>query len=156
MEIRKATNEDLPQILEVQKKAFLTEAEIYNNYNLQPLLQTLEELEQEYKLKNKTFLVLLDDKKIIASVRAEIMDKICSVQKLVVLPEFHNRGIGKLLMNELEKRFSYVKKFELFTGEKSVKNIEFYKKLGYMITRKGYYMDEIHKVFMEKENQGVV
>jgi hypothetical protein len=56
MEIKKAALEDLPGILELQKLAYLSEAKLLNDYTIQPLMQTLEELENE---DNK--LIILDD-----------------------------------------------------------------------------------------------
>jgi len=49
MEIIKADFEDLPKILDLQKLAYLSEAKIHNNYSIQPLLQTLDELEMEFE-----------------------------------------------------------------------------------------------------------
>jgi len=43
-----------------------------------------------------------------------------------------NQGIGTILMKEIEKCFT-PKRFELFVGSKSGKNIYLYQKLGYSI-----------------------
>ena len=70
MEIIKAKFEDLPKILILQKLAYLSEAKIHNNYSIQPLLQTLEELETEFE--KSIILKLVEDEKseIIGSIRA--------------------------------------------------------------------------------------
>lgn len=150
MQIRKATYKDLSAILILQKEAFLQEAEIYNDYTIQPLKETQQEIENDFSKENKYFFIIEKNEQIIAAVRAEIDNNLCSVQKLIVKPEFQNKGLGKLLMNTIEDNFRNIKKFILFTGEKSEKNISFYTKLGYQIVRKGKYLDNIHKVFMEK------
>jgi hypothetical protein len=70
MEIEKATFEDLSKILDLQKLAYLSEAKLHNNYFIQPLTQTLEELENEV---NKYIILKLVDKEnneIIGSIRA--------------------------------------------------------------------------------------
>ena len=45
MEIIKVNFEDLPKILDLQKLAYLSEAKIHTNYSIQPLSQTLDEIE---------------------------------------------------------------------------------------------------------------
>ncbi|WP_226991728.1 hypothetical protein [Paenibacillus sabinae] len=42
MLIMQAEEADLEEILELQRKAFVVEAAIYNDYTIQPLRQTLE------------------------------------------------------------------------------------------------------------------
>jgi len=68
-QIEKAVFEDLPKILNLQKLAFLNEAKLLNNFSIQPLMQTQEELENEFA---KSIVLKLEDesKKIIGSVRA--------------------------------------------------------------------------------------
>jgi len=42
MKIGDATVADAEHILELQKLAYISEAEIYNDYNIPPLIQTLQ------------------------------------------------------------------------------------------------------------------
>ena len=152
MIIRDAQRDDMAELLQLQKTAFISEAELYENFNIQPLIQTLDELIMEYEDSNKYFIVLMKENRIIGSVRAEIKDDICFIQKLIVHPDYQKKGYGKMLMNEIETKFKKYKKFQLFTGEKSDHNIRFYSKLGYRVVGKRKYIDDIHMVFMEKEN----
>ena len=122
---------DLEEILALQKLAYLSEAEIYNDFSIPPLLQTIEDIKSEYAY--KTFLKAVDSGKIIGSVRANLQDGTCYIGKLIVHPDFQNRGIGTALMNSIENCFKGCKRYDLFTGKKSVKNIYLYNKLGYMI-----------------------
>ncbi len=46
--ISKANREDVEEILYMQKCCYLTEAEIINNYNIPPLMQTIEEINQDF------------------------------------------------------------------------------------------------------------
>jgi GNAT superfamily N-acetyltransferase len=46
--------------------------------------------------------------------------------------KLQNRGIGTLLMKAVEQYFVLeVKRYELFTGHKSIGNLHLYQKLGY-------------------------
>lgn len=47
MMISKVEKADLKEILELQYRAYRSEAEIYNDYTIQPLVQTMDELELE-------------------------------------------------------------------------------------------------------------
>ncbi len=56
-------------------------------------------------------------------------------------------------MNEIEMCFKNkgINKYELFTGEKSQKNIYLYQKLGYKIFKKEKMNDNINIVYMKKQ-----
>jgi len=147
--IDRASTSDFPSILEIQKKAFLSEAFFYQNFNIQPLTQTLEEIEEECK--EKIVLKAFIDGKIVGSIRANAFENSCWVNKLVVLPEFQRRGIGEKLLRKIENYFPKVEKFTLATGSKSASNIRLYEKLGYKIDRKETFHDGVEAVVMEKE-----
>jgi len=149
MVIEKAEFKDLNKILELQKMAFQEEAQIYDQFHIPPLTQTLENIQEEFR--QKTFLKALENNRIIGSVRANIKDNTCYIGRLIVHPEFQNQGIGGILMSEIEKLFSHAKRFELFTGNKSEKNIYLYKKLGYRIIKESDGDKDIKLVFMEKK-----
>jgi ribosomal protein S18 acetylase RimI-like enzyme len=151
MIITEALSIDLPEILDLQKSAFLENAIRYNDANIQPLMQTLQEIEIEFN--EGLFLKAEDDSKIIGSVRAYSKDNVCYIGKLIVHPQYQNRGIGKKLMNEIEKRFNSVLRYELFTGSKDEKNIFLYTKLGYKIFEQRTIKDNLVLVFMEKMNR---
>ena len=148
MEITNAKFEDLSKILELQKLSYLSEAEIYNNYSIQPLLQTLDELEKEFE--KSTILKLLDDNnEIIGSIRSYEENNRVYIGKLIVNPDCQNRGFGTKLLYAIEKIFPN-KTYELFTGSKSEKNLYLYKKLGYKEFKREMVADNLEIIFMEK------
>ncbi|MDR0232728.1 MAG: GNAT family N-acetyltransferase [Dysgonamonadaceae bacterium] len=130
--ISRAKFEDLIDILNIQKEAFLSEAELYNCYDVEPLNQTLESI--QYDFNDYLFLKAEYHDEIVGSVKIKNHGDYCYVGKLIVSPKFQNKGIGRKLMTELGKIFPDIKKYELFTGEKSIKNIKLYESLGYQIT----------------------
>lgn len=147
--IQRVKEQDLESILNLQKKAFTEVAELMNKYDLPPLLQSIEELRNEYQ--NSIVLKYLsEDKKIIGSVRGFVdNDKICHIGKLIVDPNFQNQGIGKALMYEVEKYFPSCEKYVLFTGDETPNTVHLYKKLGYYITGKQN-MGGVNMFLMEK------
>ena len=96
MEVEKATISDAEEILSLQKLAYQSEAEIYNDFNIPPLVQTLEEIKKDFGI--QFLLKAVMDEKIIASVRAHTKEGTCYIGRLIVHPDFQNQGIGTKLM----------------------------------------------------------
>ncbi|MEL6720027.1 MAG: GNAT family N-acetyltransferase, partial [Bacteroidota bacterium] len=76
----------------------------------------------------------------------------CYIGRLIVHPTFQNLGIGYSLVNAIEQHFKHCKKYELFTGHKSEKNLYLYNKLGYKSIREQQVDDGLTLVFLEKQN----
>ena len=148
MIIQKVLQTDLAEILALQKHCYLQEAAIYDDYNLPPLLQTITSIEADFK--QQVFLKVVLHKQIIGSVRASLEDKTCKIGRLIVHPDFQNQGIGKRLMEAIEKEFLAANRFELFTGLLSSKNLAFYKKLGYQAFKRQVIHTGLELVFLEK------
>ncbi|MFX1396735.1 MAG: GNAT family N-acetyltransferase [Promethearchaeota archaeon] len=147
-EIRLAEEDDLEEILYLQKTAYQSQAEIHNDYNIAPLHQTIEEIKQEFL---KTIVLkAIKNNKIIGSVRAFQDKGTCYIGRLMVHPEYQNQGIGTLLMEKIENYFSYIDRFELFTGYKSKKNLYLYQKLGYTIFKSEKVSENLKHLFLEK------
>lgn len=151
MIIKKAEFSDLEKILLLQKLAYKSEAELYEDFSIPPLVQTLKEVEEEFE--NHVFLKVVENEKIIGSVRAVLIDpKTCYIGKLIVHPEFQNRGIGTELIREIERIFKDCEKFELITGHKSKKNLKLYKKLGYKEFKTERLTENLNLLYLEKIN----
>ena len=148
MKILQATISDAEEILGLQKLAYRIEAERYNNYSISPLMQTLEEIKDQFN--DQIFLKAVVENMIVGSVRAHEENGTCYIGKLAVHPEMQNKGIGTELMHEIEKYFKTIR-FELFVGSKSENNIHLYKKLGYRIFKAGKYeCGDIEIQYMER------
>ena len=148
MNIVKASMEDAPALLELQKLAYRSEAVLYNDFSIPPLVQTLDGLKEEFS--TKTILKAVHDDQLVGSVRGWEKNAACFIERLVVHPDFQGRGIGTGLMNELEGCFPGARRFELFTGHKSERNIRLYGKLGYRVFKHQRVTDTLSFTFMEK------
>ena len=127
--ICEASEQDAAEILAVQKLAFHGQSVLYNDFTLPPLTQTREELVRDFK--THAFLKALSDGKIVGSVRGCVEGDTCFISRLIVHPDYQSRGIGKKLMHAIESKFSNARRYELFTGHKSEKNLALYTRLGY-------------------------
>lgn len=145
--ISQANVEDAPQILALQRLAFQSEAALYDDYAIPPLTQTLEQLEGEFE----THLILkaVMDARIIGSVRGCMKEASCYIGRLMVHPDYQERGIGKRLMAAIEAQMD-ADRFELFTGDRSAANLKFYHALGYREISRAQSAPKISMVCLEK------
>lgn len=134
-QIGKSEISDAEEILKIQKLAYQIEAKRYNNYDIAPLKQALEELKSQFK--THIILKAVLDGKIIGTVRAHEENGTCYVGRLAVHPDMQSQGIGTALMKEIEKLYN-PKRYELFVGSKSDNNLHLYKKIGYNIFKRDY------------------
>jgi ribosomal protein S18 acetylase RimI-like enzyme len=147
--ITQATKEDLPTILDIQKKAFLEVARAFHLKTLPPMEQTLNSVTTEFM--NGMILKASIANTIVGSVRAYQKTDTCYIGKLIVLPMYQNKGIGKALMQEIENQYkNIVKRYELFTGKRDPRNRHLYDQLGYKAFKTEKLNDEISFVYMEK------
>jgi GNAT superfamily N-acetyltransferase len=148
IDIFKANQNDLETILQLQKGCYMTEAEIYNDYNIPPLQQDLKSLKGEFK--NTTILKVVVNGEIVGSVRGFIDNETAYIGKLIVKNDFQNKGIGQLLLGSIESTFKDCNRFELFTGFKSLKNLYLYNKLGYKEFKRQTINESLIIIYLEK------
>jgi ribosomal protein S18 acetylase RimI-like enzyme len=148
MKISKTSRGDAEVILEIQKLAFRSEAEIYNDFSLPPLLETLDHIRTE--LETKTILKAVTQGELVGAIRAWEQDGTCHIERLFVRPGLQGKGIGTSLLQAVEKAFSKTTRFELFTGHRSERNIRLYSRLGYQVFKQERVNDKLSFVFMEK------
>jgi GNAT superfamily N-acetyltransferase len=146
--IELANENDAEEILTLQKLAFQSEAALYNDYTIPPLTQTLEDLRRE--IGTLCFLKLLRDGRIAGSVHAEQKAGTCFINRLMVHPGVQGHGLGKVLMHAIENRFPQAQRFQLATGDLSVRNLNLYHALGYREFKAQMLTDKVRMVFLEK------
>lgn len=152
IKIESATEHDLDEILFLQKRAFYGQALIYNDFSLPPLVQTIDDLKEEFGV--KSIYKVECNGKIVASIRCYIRGAVLYIEKLIVDPDFQSMGIGTQVMREIETRYSsIVDRYALFTGDKSARNIHLYEKLGYKRVRQEPTNRNYSLIYMEKSNE---
>ena len=148
--ISEADRTDLEEILKLQYLAYQSEATLFKSKDIPPLRQTLEEVEEE--LGRGTILKLVEDGRIVGSVRAYEEDGTVYIGKLMVHPDRQGRGYGSRLLSEIENIYPD-KRYELFTSTKSVGNISLYQNKGYVIYDSKVISDELEFIYMEKKGK---
>jgi GNAT superfamily N-acetyltransferase len=146
--VERASEEDAAEILDLQKLAYLSEAQIVDDFSIPPLKQTYEQILSEFK--SHVVLKVRSGDPIIASVRVcREGDTVC-IGKLIVHPDHQGQGIGSMLLRAAEDLFPNVRRYELFTGHKSERNLHLYHKYGYKPFRSVILSGNLTIVFLEK------
>ncbi|MEV3855700.1 GNAT family N-acetyltransferase [Streptomyces sp. NPDC050095] len=131
--ISAATEGDVEQILKLQYLCYQSEAQLYGDYSIEPLTQTLDSVRGE--LAGGTVLVARLGDEVVASVRGTIgADGTARINKLIVHPRMQRHGLGGRLLSAVEAELGTAgtaKHFELFTGHRSEHNLRLYRKHGY-------------------------
>jgi ribosomal protein S18 acetylase RimI-like enzyme len=154
MIITQATSADAQEILDLQKLAYQSEAALYQDYSIAPLIQTLSEITAEFH--SRHFLKAVTEGSIRGSVRAHLEDGTCYIGRLIVHPAYQNLGLGTQLMSTIEGCFPDAQRYELFTGHLSERNLSLYRQLGYVPIRREPVPEKITLVFLEKKGKSRV
>ena len=147
--IEHADKSDLEAILALQKEAYQSEAELYQDFLLPPLTQTLEGIEEDFS--TQLILKATSKGRIVGSVRAYAEEDACHIGRLVVEPAHQNKGLGSRLLKSIEARFPNATRFELFTGARSKKSLHIYHQAGYTVFRKKKISETLTLVFLAKQ-----
>jgi len=146
--VQKADTADLQEILDLQLLAYQSEALLLNNFLIPPLTQTLAELEAEFS--SGIFLKATDEKNtIIGSVRGYSDKGTLYVGKLIVHPDRQGKGIGTLLLHQIESEWPH-SRYELFTSSKSIRNINLYEQVGYRPFTEKSLSGDLTFIYLEK------
>jgi quercetin dioxygenase-like cupin family protein/ribosomal protein S18 acetylase RimI-like enzyme len=147
--IARATAADAAAIHELQRLAYRSEAELCGDWNIPPLVEPLAATERALA-EMVVLKATAAGGRIVGAVRGRMVGGTCQVGRLIVHPESQGHGLGTRLMQALEAALPQAKRFELFTGERSVRNLHLYAKLGYRAFRTEPLSPQVTVVFLEK------
>ncbi|MCL2055069.1 MAG: GNAT family N-acetyltransferase [Oscillospiraceae bacterium] len=122
--------------------------ELNNDFTIQPLTQTLDELLVEYR--KCVVLKSVENGEIIGFVRAYADGDIVYIGMLIMHLEHQGKVLEQRLHAEIEGKISR-KRFELFTSKKSQRNLHLYEKSGYKRFKEETDESGIAFVYMEKQ-----
>lgn len=158
--IERAEPSDAGEILTVQRAAYVSEAQLYGDPFIAPLIESLEQLRKA--VESAVLLKAVDGGRVVGAVRGLVADltpgttggRACVVGRLVVAPDRQGEGIGTALLDALHEQvaeeFPDVRAFDLFTGHLSDANLRLYKRLGYGETRRERVQDHLTMVHMRR------
>lgn len=133
-EVRLATYEDIPSILDITHEAFTKYAEMAGLEHIAALDETYEDVKKD--IDTKIVLIAFSDKVPVGSVRVEIFDdNTAYLSRFGVKLTSQNNGIGKSIMNLVDRIMikKGVKEIALDTGSKITSLVRFYYGRGFYI-----------------------
>lgn len=146
--IERAAPADAEALLALQRCAYQSEAELYADWTIPPLVQSLASLRGD--IATMTVLKACVDGAIVGSVRARVVDACAQIGRLIVAPERQRRGIGGQLLRAIEAALPQAARFELFTGSLSVGNLRLYQRHGYAVRETRALSARVSVVYLEK------
>ncbi|MFB8772780.1 GNAT family N-acetyltransferase [Streptomyces broussonetiae] len=151
--ISEATDQDAEQIFRLQYLCFQSEAALYGNYRIDPLVQTLDSVRAEVA-EDCVFVARLGEE-VVGSVRGTITeDGAAAIGKLCVHPRLQGHGIGARLLRAAESALAGqrgAKRFRLHTGHRSESNLNLYRKVGYETVGTSQGADGVPMIVLEKQ-----
>jgi ribosomal protein S18 acetylase RimI-like enzyme len=134
VEIDEARPEDCPELLVLQRCCWVQEALLNDTLDIPALRESLEDLRGW----TKTWSVwtLRDGHRLVGAVRARLDGDRWELGRLMVAPDLAGRGLGRRLLAHAEAHApAGARRFTLFTGARSARNIALYQRAGYRLTR---------------------
>jgi ribosomal protein S18 acetylase RimI-like enzyme len=139
---------DAGELLTLQRAAYVPEAAAHQDFQLPPLVETLDRVRAALADPAVTALGIRQDGRLIGAVRLRRVNDEVELGRLTVAPDRQGAGLGTQLLRAAESVFPGARAIRLFTGEHSTGNIRLYERLGYRETGRtsaGHY-DLIHFV----------
>ncbi|MEV0637312.1 GNAT family N-acetyltransferase [Streptomyces sp. NPDC050619] len=150
--ISAATEQDAEQIFRLQYLCFQSEAALYGNYRIDPLVQTMDSVRTEVA-SDCVFVARLGDE-VVGSVRGSVTeDGAAAIGKLCVHPRLQGHGIGARLLRAAESALAEergARKFRLHTGHRSEGNLRLYRRVGYETVGTSRGADGVEMIVLEK------
>jgi ribosomal protein S18 acetylase RimI-like enzyme len=147
-----ATERDAEQIFKLQYLCFQSEAALYGNYRIDPLVQSLDSVRQEV-VADCVFVARLGEE-VVGSVRGRVTeDGSASIGKLCVHPRLQGHGIGARLLRAAESALAEQRgatRFRLEAGHRSEGNLRLYRRVGYQAVGTSQGDDGVPMVVLEK------
>ena len=136
------------ELLTLQRAAYVSEAQLYDDVRLPALVQTPDELADE--LAQSSCLAALAGSRLVGAVRTRERGGVLHVGRLVVAPDLQGRGIGTRLLLAAE-RSTTLPRAALFTGARSTANLRLYRRHGYAETAREPVRPGLELVHLTKE-----
>lgn len=150
-QVRKATYDDIDAIAHITSAAFKSYAKMVGISNIAALEETKEDIKNDIDTK-RVIIAFLDGKAVgTARIAINEEEKTAYLSRFGVDPEIQNNGIGKSIMNLIDKYLMHkgIKRLSLHTGAKLTSLIRFYYGRGFYVDSttkdRGYIRALLHK-----------
>ncbi|WP_338962129.1 MULTISPECIES: GNAT family N-acetyltransferase [unclassified Spiroplasma] len=137
--------------IEILEQAFLIRKKVFVNEQKVPFEEEIDQFEDV----SIHFLVFDDNDKPIATSRMRKVEDIVKIERMCILQEYRRLGIGKKLMEFMEK-VAIKNQFKVISLYAQIQALNFYKNLGYKVWSEIFLDAGIKHCKMEKKiyNEG--
>jgi GNAT superfamily N-acetyltransferase len=124
------TPADVAEVVVLQRACWLPEGIANGSMTIPPLVETADDVLAAAA--RCTWLVGRAGHRLVAGVRGQRVGDDWEIGRLMVAPDLAGQGLGRRLLTEIESRApAGVRRFVLFTGAASERNIRIYRRAGY-------------------------
>ncbi|MBX6382651.1 MAG: GNAT family N-acetyltransferase [Microbispora sp.] len=149
VEITRAVPRDAGEILTLQRAAYVTEAQLYGDPFIAPLVESLDQVRTA--IETAVVLKATDGGRLVGAIRGQLAGSTCLVGRLVVAPDRQGQGIGTALLTAIHDAVPEATAFDLFTGHLSEGNLRLCRRLGYRETQRERVQEHLTLVHLRRE-----
>jgi 8-oxo-dGTP pyrophosphatase MutT (NUDIX family)/GNAT superfamily N-acetyltransferase len=113
------------EVLELQRKSYIIEAELIGTDEIPPLKETFDQLQDC----GETFIGCYIEGRLAGAISFKIEGKVIDIHRMMVHPDFFRRGIAGKLLSQLEQ-FD-CSQIIVSTGAENIPAVKLYEKLGF-------------------------
>ncbi len=145
------SNKEMAQsVLNVQIPSYQVEAKLINFFDLPPLGENIENLQQS----GENFFGYYINDELAGVISYKIEDKTLDIHRLMVAPNHFRKGIGRILLQFIEKVENHIHEIIVSTGANNTpaKNLyidQGFSEIGKMEVSKGIFMSNFKKKMKE-------
>ncbi|MFY0758113.1 GNAT family N-acetyltransferase [Metabacillus dongyingensis] len=115
------------EVLNIQIPSYKVEAEIIDFYEIPPLKDTAETLQQC----RETFFGYYISEELCGAISIKVEKDVMDIHRLIVHPKYFRKGIAKMLLDFIESHLEGIETIIVSTGSKNTPAVNFYEKNGF-------------------------
>lgn len=135
------------EVLNIQISSYKVETEIIDYYDIPPLKDTVQSLQQS----GETFFGYYLNKELCGVISIKIDDGIIDIHRLMVHPKYFRKGVATKLLNFIEVEVDNFEVIVVSTGSKNVPAVDFYLKNGFLRTGETKITDSLSLTSFKKQ-----
>jgi len=135
------------EVLEIQILSYRVEAKIINFYDIPPLKDTVETLQQC----GETFFGYYHNEELCGTIAITTKENVIDIQRLVVHPAHFRQGMAKKLLKHVEQQNKDCHMITVATGTQNTPAVNFYIKNGFLKTTEEKITESVSLTYFKKE-----
>ncbi|MBR6476269.1 MAG: GNAT family N-acetyltransferase [Lachnospiraceae bacterium] len=135
IKLREVTEEEIPDLYDMQVKSFMPLYEKYHDEG-SPAIESIERVKKRFAVENRKYYFIMKDGARVGAINIGHNDpnekKVAFISPIFILPEFQNRGIGYVAIQKAFETLPEVTTWKLDTILQEPANCHLYEKCGFV------------------------